>query len=457
MRRLAILLVTASHWMIAQPQPPAYPPKGAPAFTPGDPDGLVVARNPQIRKAWLRPVHWRNDGLNIHAIDGLPAVTAAERAQINKTLDSLAAALKATAEGSQGLGYWVNESRHMMGAGRSQLPTSTVPLARWPLPFELGVFPFYHEDIQSAKGEWRKSVRGETESVSYRFNTFPGRIDRPVVATEDRGPDRTPVEFYLRPRETARVGGFPLYEAQLLLVTRAGRDPWAPVPLGRLLKALVPKYQGDLQSAEQRLDGYRKKNAEAQSPEFERTEWERFEKNNGALKTTRPGNYEARKRSLEHYIKVTRADADAAANPPRGDAKGAWYWNPKEAHDQAVARVAALTPAEAAQPACLVAYKETERDGRYQVIGHIRTGEARPDCSPVVMDNPEYFDARLGRAAVQIAMVSNFGRCAAVVNGQIVSGAWASTYDRAPPQGCYRHALMWRDFDWAKFAALLTP
>ncbi|MBM3794151.1 MAG: hypothetical protein FJW31_08780 [Acidobacteria bacterium] len=344
-----------------------------------------------------------------------------------------------------------------MGAGRSQSPTSTAPLARWPLPFQLGVFPFYHDDIQSANGEWRKSMRGETESVSYLFNTYPSHVNQPLVATEGRGPDRTPVEFCLRPRETARVGGFPLCDGQLLLLTRKGRDPWAPVPSGRWLKALLPKYQSDLQSAERRLHGYRKKNAEAQSPEFERTEWERFEKNNGALKTTRPGNYEVRKRSLEHYIKVTRAEAEAAANPPRGNAKGAWYWNSKEAHDQAVARVAALTPAEAAQPACLVAYKGTERDGRYQVIGHIRAGEAAPDCSPVVTDNPEYFDAGLGRAAVQIAMISNFGRCAAVVNGQIVSGAWVSTYDRAPPQGCYRHALMWRDLDWSKFSALVTP
>ncbi len=169
--RSLIFLSLAAPLLFAQPQPPPYPPKSAPAFTPGDADGLVITPNPKIRVAWLRPVHWRADGLSAHPIDGLPAPSASERAQMIKTLDALSAALKATPEGTRGLGFWVNESRHVMGQGRNELPVSSVPAAQWPLPFTVGIFPFYHEDILQANGQWRTSVRGETESISYRFNS----------------------------------------------------------------------------------------------------------------------------------------------------------------------------------------------------------------------------------------------------------------------------------------------
>jgi hypothetical protein len=73
------------------------------------------------------------------------------------------------------------------------------------------------------------------------------------------------------------------------------------------------------------------------------------------------------------------------------------------------------------------------------------------------MDNFDYFDAKLGRAAAQIATVLSFGRCVVFENGEMVNRTRWNTKHNAPPDRCYRHALMWRELDWSKFAALVTP
>jgi hypothetical protein len=265
------------------------------------------------------------------------------------------------------------------------------------------------------------------------------------------------LEFYLRPRETQRVGGMPVYEGQVLVAAAAGRDAWAPVALGRVLKAVLPMLEADRKTAEQRLEGYRKTNAERQSAEWERAEWERFEKDNGALKASRPAAYETRKANRERYLQVTRAEAAAAASPPRGDAKGAWYWNPVDALEEMNKRLAAMTPEQAAQPACYSELKDRQAlEGRYQVRGTFSSLAGAPvECRPVVTDNAEYFDLKLGRATVQIVTVPLFGRCAVFVNGQMTARSWGAVFKGAPPQGCYRHVLMWRDLDWSKISGLV--
>lgn len=444
--------------LVLAAQPPSYPPPGSPQFTPDNTEGLLVAPNPKIRVAWLRPVHWVSPPLSIRATPGTVAPSPAERAQISKTVAAITAALRATPEGEKGLGFWVNAPSGVRAYSRYELPAAA-PAARWPLEFEIGYYPFNHEDVQQANGQWKLSVRGETESTYFTFNAFPGRVSQPILATEDNGRDLAPTEFYPRPRETGRAGGLPVYEGEIALVTRPGRDPWAPVPLGRLLKAVMPQLESDRRTAEQRLEELKKKAAEYASPAWEQAEWERFEKDNGALKTTRPSNYQTRKAGLEHYIKVVRAEASAAANPIRGDAKGAWYWNPVTAHEETVKRLGGLTAAQSAQPACWIELSGQERDGRYAAKGnYFAAGEApHSNCRPVVTNNAAYFDTSQPRSAAQLLMLGQFGRCAVLKNGQIAGRSWKSRYDRVPPHGCYRHALMWKDLDWSRIAALVIP
>ena len=79
----------------------------------------------------------------------------------------------------------------------------------------------------------------------------------------------------------------------------------------------------DRKTADDRLAGYETALETVMSPAWEAQKRETFEKQNGELRTSRPSNYGARLRSLEHELTVTRQDAQAKANPQR-DAKGAW-------------------------------------------------------------------------------------------------------------------------------------
>ena len=254
---------------------------------------------------------------------------------------------------------------------------------------------------------------------------------------------------------TATWQGLPVYEDVYVLVTRGGRDPWAPVPLARALKASMGALEQDRKTAEARLDGYKKKLAEVMAPEWEAQKREYFEKQNGELRTSRPSNYAARQRSLETEITVTRQQAQADANPQH-DPKGVWYWSAIDAHADAVKRLAELAPDEANGPACFVELPAAQRgNGRYTLPGTIVAEASAPGCRQIVRTNWDYFDPALPRTAPQILYVVDFGRCVRV-NGTDLTSRPIDRWD-SPPQGCVQHAKMWRELDWAKLAALVTP
>ncbi|MCC7008619.1 MAG: hypothetical protein IT184_07365 [Acidobacteria bacterium] len=462
MRRVLPVLVAVSSALALYAQMPA----GPPTFDPADTEGLVVTRNPRIRYAWKRKTFWQTTvEPPVMRSPRVSAHTAAERQQMMAPLDALTALLKATPTGSAGEGFWVLDARTLDYFDVFALPAGT-PLASYPLQFSAGLYPFHHEDIQNANGTWRTSVRGETEGLYFKFNQLPHAItglpqglagaamrgDQAPIAAEPSTGDRSPIELYLRPRETARFSGWPIYEMATLVVSRAGRDPWAPVALGRALAALRPAIEKDRKTAEDRLAGLKKKAEEVLSPAWEQGMRDRFEKTNGALRTERPSNYEARLRSLEHEIATTRTQATAEANPAR-DAAGAWYWNPVDTAVALTRRIAALTPAEAAKPACYRAFTESqEKQGHYSLGGAIEVAGPGDLCRPLVTDNPAYFDLTLPRTTPQILTV-DVGRCVAVTGGRL-SALPVTRFD-APPQGCVQHARMWQEVDWTKIAALV--
>jgi hypothetical protein len=428
MRYLLAMIVASA----LQAQPPSFP--------PDDTEGLKSSPNPQIRHAWKRKVFWKTGYSNVAPPRPIPAMTAAERQQANNTLNSLIAILKATNTGTNGQGFWVSESRTLGYQDPTQAPVNS------PLRYESGIFPFYHEDVFN-QGSWRLSQTGETESVYFYFNRHPEALSRPAVAEEGR------TVFYLKPQITSSLFGLNLYEGQVLIATRPGREVWKPIPLGRVLKAVLPKHEQEKLTAETRLATLRKTNDETQSPEYEKKFRESFEKNYGNLKTTRPSGYETRLKSMERELVYNRSQAAANANP-QPDSKGLWYWNPINAYNDAVRRLATLTPAQSALPACLIPFKTPEdREGRYNTMGTISTvGEAN-QCHEIVATNWDYFDPKLPRSAPQLFSVHDFGRCAKVQSSQIVS-APVTRFD-APAQGCPIHAQMWRELDWLQIQALL--
>jgi len=433
---------------VATGQRPTRPP----TFSDGDTEGLVVSPNPDIRYAWKRRVFWKISPQDAGApTGGVTRHTAAERSVMGGTLDALTGVFKSTPTGSSGEGFWVLDSRTFGYSIPFDRPAA-IPPGRAPLVYESLLFPMYHEDIRN-NGIWRQSVNVETESAGFCFNRLPEALDAPTLLSEPRVGDRAPDAFYLRPRVTAIWRGFPIYEGQVLIVSRQGRDPWAAVPYGRALKAAIGPLEKDRTSAEARLTGLRKTRDEVNTPAWEQGMRDQFEKNYGNLKTTRPSGYEARLRSLEAEIRGKRQQAEAAASPPRGPA-GAWYWNPVEAHDDARRRLEALVPDESVQPACFVELSGTQREGRYSLGGSIVPERNAPGCRQIVRTNWEYFDLSLPRTAPQILYVRSFGRCAAVSGDELVS----RPIDRwdAPPQGCVQHARMWREADWSALAALVV-
>lgn len=413
------------------------------------------------RHAWKRPVLWRTQTTRVAPGDArVPPASAAEVAAMSRTLDTLVAVFKATPTGSRGEGFWVNDARRLGFVHTTMLPPGA-PLKGWPLEFETGLFPFYHEDVQQG-GSWRQSVRGETESIAFEFNRLPGPLQQPVIAREPPvSPDREPVELFLRPRVTDTFFGLPVYDRDRLVIARAGRDPWAPVALGRALRALMPAYRKDRDTAEQRLARLRQEHEKLQAPEWEQAQRDTFERQNGPLRESRPSNYATRLANLERYLMVTRAEAQAAAHPQR-DRAGAWYWNPVEAHSAAQRQLDTLTPSEAAAPACWVpapdqapADAAKPSDGRYAVRGDVVPASTAPGCHGVVERNPAYFDVSLPRTAPQI-LTFWFGRCLTTVREGRLDIPAVSRFD-APPQGCHRHRTMWNEADWTAIAGLLAP
>ena len=370
--RPVLLLLLAGLPILAQP-----------VIDAANPEGIVLAPNGKIRHVWNRKGIWRTG----------PS---------HPTLNALSALFQSTPTGTALNGFWVKESRTISANA-----------------FSIGIFPFYLEEIL-ASGKWTPQFAGETESVYFDFNRLPGRLAQPVLARE---PDAA---FYPRPKVTGQFNGFNVYDNDALLITRANRDPWAPVPLGRALKAAMSDYERDRASAESRLANQKRQNDETQSP-----------------------TYEQKIRS-ERELRYNRDLAAKRANPQR-DKDGNWYWNPVDAHAKAAARLAALTPAEAAIPACYL--PAADKDGRYIAQGEFLPDTGNPQCQPLVTDNLNYFDKP--RSVPQLLWVSAFGRCARLENGNLVLPYKPRTSH--PPQGCPIHLRFWSELDWSRIAALLAP
>lgn len=387
----------------------ALPLAAQPVFDSTNPEGIVVAPNGKIRHVWKRQGVWRT---------GPP----------HPTLNALSALFQATPTGKALNGFWVKESRNIS-----------------PTTFSMGIFPFYLEEIQ-VNGKWTPQWGGETESVYFEFNRLPGALAQPTVAKEPNA------DLYLRPLQTANYQGLPVYDNTALLITRAGRDPWAPVPLARAIKAALADYAKDRKTAEDRLANEKRRNDETQAPAYEQKMRDQLEKNYGPLRASAPAKWQTRLASMERELAYNRDLAAKRADPQR-DKDGAWYWNAIDAHTRATAQFAALSPAEAAAPSCFL--EATAKDGRYSARGDFQLLGTNPQCRPVVTDNPDYFDKSKPRSAPQLLWVNSFGRCAKVAEGRL-SLPYKLRYD-TPPQGCSKHIAMWEELDWRQVAALLTP
>ncbi|MBK7928170.1 MAG: hypothetical protein IPJ98_11970 [Bryobacterales bacterium] len=421
-----------------------------PTFGPDNPEGLVMYPNKTGRYAWLRKGTWTRKPFQTQSSKGASAaITAAELTAIRASFDKLSDLYQATPTGAARIGFFVLESRNYNYPNPSGLP-STFPLARAPLPYDIGIFPFYTTDVIK-NGVFVPVTAGETTPVYHYFNVLPGQQKQQPVAREPNG-DRDSIDFYPRPKEIGRYQGWPIYDGGDLVIARPNRDPWIAAPYARVLKAAMTLFEQDRATAENRLAGLKKENERVQSPAYEQEMRAHLEKYSGEFRTSNPQKWQGRVAGMERELLYNRDLAAKKANPQR-DKDGLWYWNPLDAHAEAAKRLAALTPADAARTACFA--PSPSQDGRYGIKGMIQPSGSTPACTDLVTDNWDYFDPKLPRVTPQLLLIRNISYCATIANGKL------TLRDRprpdVPPQGCFKLVPMWEELDWKQLAALVVP
>lgn len=423
-----------------------------PPYDPNDPEGLVYHPNGRTRMAWKRQGQWIGKTLAAPwPAAGIPAVAPGDLAKMAATMDAVTAILRATKEGGDPRGYYMEEGRNAYYQPPHEVPPG-VTLATLPIQFTVGYFPHYiYDSLRDGKWVWDKS--GETTSVYLWFNRLPGRVSQNVLLKEPGRAADAPIEIFTRPDDSRLYRGFPFLDGQDLLIARAGRDPYAPVSYARALKLAITEFEKDRKTAENRLADLKKKAAETLSPEYEKAMRDHLEKYSGQFRTTDPKKWEGRVAGMERELKYNREKAAKDADPQR-DKDGAWYWNPVDAHEDAKRRLASLTAAEGAKPACYLEAKGEQ--GRYAMRGAILTVGADPACRPLVTNNYDYFDPKLPRTAPQILVIQTFGRCVKW-DGAKWAGPPKAPPSYFPPQGCYRLFPIYEEMDWKKLAGLLVP
>ncbi len=442
MRPLCLILTAAS--LMAQTVPDPVPPP----YDPADPEGRVEYPNKTGRYIWKRKGTWTPGSFNPRA--GQPVAAPAARQAMLAVLDQLSAMLRATPEGSRLTGWFMKEPRAYFQANPYDLPPGRTP-ASLPIVFEAGFYPFYLAD-DLRQGAYVQVRGGETDGIYFVFNQLPGQVRQPTIAQEPL-PDRQPILFFTRPEDQTRFGGYPVLDNQALVITRPGRDPYAPVPLGRVLRAAMVEFEKDRVSAEKRLADLKAKEAETMTPAYEQAMRDHLEKYSGAFRTSDPKKYALRLQGMERELAYNREKARQDANPQR-DAAGNWYWHPMDAARDAAERLASLTPAESAAPACYL--PAPDEKGRYAIRGKILAAGRDPACRPIVMQNFDYFDPKLPRHVPQILLLGQFGRCFQSKPGPLEPYP-LPVKTLAPHQGCFRHVAIWQGLDWSKVAALLAP
>jgi hypothetical protein len=232
------------------------------------------------------------------------------------------------------------------------------------------------------------------------------------------------------------------------VIARQDRPLFRAVYLRRALDKFLPLYPEDVKTAAGRLSGYQQQVAEAESEAFARREMEEFEQEYGSWKSTRPRDYELRRKTRLESIARRRQEARQRANPKEGDADGQWYWEPKRALEAAERLAQSATPDQAAcfEPA-------GSSTALYKARGSIRLAGAGSECKPLMEPNPDNDDTALPRTATQLITVSNLSRCIDVRTGAVAPGNLPAEI----PHGCNVRVPVWAEMDWKKLAALLAP
>jgi hypothetical protein len=416
---------------------------------PEGPDGLVYKKDwPTLRLPTQRKGKW--DVWKMHARPGNGGqpvtLSAAEAAHVETQLKAIAAVVETTPYAQAQRGWWAIRSVAWI---RTRFATPQFPVAKLPVQSYYSLYPFHLMDKQITKNgvtEWVPDWSQETASITYNLNG--GIVGPPERLVYQEHEDGNPLRWYAGAEPEGTFRGFPVYGGDAV-IARKGRALFREVGLNQALAKFLPLYREDVKTAEDRLRGYREKLAETESDAFAAEAMAGFEKEYGAWKTTRPADYEFRRKTRLGWIERMRNEARAEATPKEGTAEGRWYWEPKRALEE----MERLAKDEAAgqKAACFEA--AGAGNALYRSRGMLRAVGSGTSCKPLMEANPDYFDASLPRTATQLIRIGEVTRCVDLKTNAPIDDSLGSEI----PHGCTVHRVLWAEMDWKKLAEMVAP
>jgi hypothetical protein len=415
---------------------------------PEGPDGLVYNKDwPTLRLATKRQGKWDAWKMNARPGNGGQPVSLspAEAAQVEAHLKAIAQVVESTPYAQAQRGWYAIRSVAWI---RTRFPAPGFPLAKLPVQSYYSLYPFHLMDKLTTRNgvkEWVPDWSHETSSISFTINgSIPGP-SQSAVHEVDEGGNR--VRWYAGAEPDGTFQGFPVYGSEAV-IARKGRALFREVPLRRAIEKFLPLYREDVKTAEDRMRTLQQQLAETEAETFAQKEMAGFEQEYGAWRSSRPRDYEFRRKTRLDWIERARQEARQQATPKEGSAEGRWYWEPKRALE-AVERLSKETGGD--KSAC---FEAADSDtALYRTKGHVRAAGAGSRCKTLMEPNPEYFDAALPRIAPQLIRIGGLDQCIDVRTNAPASGG----YGPEIPHGCTVHRALWAEMEWEKLAALLAP
>jgi hypothetical protein len=255
-------------------------------------------------------------------------------------------------------------------------------------------------------------------------------------------------EFFLAPVPTGSYQGLPVYapngvggganqqaDSGVIVIARALRPLWVPVPLERALAAILKKAQEDADSAERERVKHGKELEEWISPAAQQKRQERI-----AAAQAKHDDHEVR--HLQSNFGSDEGNLRLRANPQRGVKESEeTYFHYLDALQKLRVFRDSLSAEQRRGPGCAVV-----RAGAWD--WDVRVGEA-PGCQTFVVPNRGYFDPKLPRTAIQLVVVEGVQLCERYFRDY--------AYVRDNPWECNAVLRVARELDWKKLAALVLP
>lgn len=277
---------------------------------------------------------------------------------------------------------WGNLAGYRLAPGQptgKQLPLSGA--------MTFGAFPIFE---YQRNGKAIRSDTGEANLLSFVVNDLQAITrSRPVEW------EQVETDAVTMPAATGMVAGLPLVSGSVI-VQKNPKPLTVPLSLAQALQLVLPSRQEGLKLA---TDNYAKQQAEFAAWQTPAKRAERKKGYREASESMKDGGKFAQQMEGQEVQIEAAMRANVASNGPMAKSVQAAYEKLKEVQ----AFLAALSPAEAAGPACYDKNGSTLRQ-RFRAAG-------AASCVPLVRPNWAYFDPRLPRSVPQLIVVDGYDDC----------------------------------------------